>query len=487
MDQKLFKTNLIFVLVFTIVNVSCKRIEKGEKSLVLNSAEKVERPNLILILTDDLGYADVGFNGCQDIPTPNIDRIAEQGVKFTNGYVTWAACGPSRAGMITGRHQERFGFSRNPLFAPNDPEMGLPLSEETLADVLKKANYKSAILGKWHLGAHESLHPLKRGFDDFYGFLSGGHHYLPEKWILADEYEAKTQFDGYSTKLLRNHDRVEENEYLTDALSREAVNYIAKYQESPFFIYLAYNAPHTPLQATEKYLKKFDHIKDKKRKTYAAMVSAVDYGVGRVLDQLDALNLSENTIVVFLSDNGGPEHRNASDNSPLRGQKGDLYEGGIRVPFAMKWPSKISAGTIYDAPIVSLDIFATIIAQGQRRIETKNEIDGVNLIPYITRKMDGEPHERLFWRTFDKDHYALRNGKNKLVRHDGKDHLFDLNKDISEKKSLNQVNPVIFNSLYEEYKDWRTQLMDPRFMGLGQDSLYNVQHPKRFTRLISEK
>ena len=176
-------------------------------------------PNLIIILADDLGYEDVGFNGCVDIPTPNIDKIATQGATFTNAYVSYAVCGPSRAGLITGRYQDRFGFSRNPLFAPNDPEMGLPLEEETLASALKKANYKSVALGKWHLGAHETLRPLKRGFDDFYGFLSGGHQYLPELLTLKDEYEVKANFDAYKTKLLRNNERVEENEYLTDAFS----------------------------------------------------------------------------------------------------------------------------------------------------------------------------------------------------------------------------------------------------------------------------
>ena len=288
---------------------------------VIKAQEKKTFPNVILILADDLGYADVGFNGCTDIPTPNIDKIAEAGVTFTNGYVSYCVCGPSRAGLITGRYQDRFGFSRNPLFAPNDPEMGLPLSEETLADALGRAGYNSLAIGKWHLGAHESLHPLKRGFTDFYGFLSGGHRYFPEEITLEDPYEAESQFDGYKTKLLRNHERVGLDEYLTDALSKEAVSYIERNENTPFFIYLAYNAPHTPLQATEKYLSRFDHIKDKKRKTYAAMVSAVDDGVGMVLSKLEELNLDENTIVIFLSDNGGPEHKNASDNGILRGKK----------------------------------------------------------------------------------------------------------------------------------------------------------------------
>lgn len=279
-------------------------------------------PNLIIVLADDLGNADVGFNGCKDIPTPNIDKIAQNGVRFTNGYVSYCVCAPSRAGLLTGRYQDRFGFGRNPLLAPNDPNMGLPLSEETLADVLKKANYKSLAIGKWHMGAHESLHPLKRGFDDFYGFLDGGHRYFPKELTINDLSEVKSGSDGYRTKLLRNYTRVDEKEYLTDAFSREAVSYIEKNKNNPFFIYLAYNAPHGPLQATEKYLSRFSQMKEGDRKTYAAMVSAVDDGVGLIQAKLKELNLYENTIVVFLSDNGGPENKNGSDNGMLRGQKG---------------------------------------------------------------------------------------------------------------------------------------------------------------------
>ena len=340
-------------------------------------------PNYIIILVDDMGYGDVGFNGCLDIPTPNIDRIAKQGVVFTSGYVTWGACGPSRAGMITGRHQERFGFCRNPLFAPKDINQGLPLSEETLASALKRADYQTAALGKWHLGAHPDQRPLQRGFDHFYGFLTGGHRYFPAEWTLADETEVTAQYEAYKTKLLRNDRRVEETEYLTDALSREAVNYVRQLKDNPFFMYLAYNAPHGPLQATEKYLNRFEHITKRKRKIYAAMVSAIDDGVGMLLDELEKLDLHENTMVVFLSDNGGPEPNNGSDNGPLRGRKGTLFEGGVRVPFAIQWPSKIKAGIRYDHPISSLDLFATFLAHTPKITKPKKPLDGVNLIPYI--------------------------------------------------------------------------------------------------------
>ena len=272
------KIKYLFVVVFILV--ACTTKEKRKNSELVKLEDNISKPNIIIILTDDQGYGDVGFNGCKDIPTPNIDRIATNGVKFTNGYVTYAVCGPSRAGLITGRYQDRFGFCRNPLFAPKDVNMGLPLTEQTIAEELKGADYQTMAIGKWHLGAHEQLRPLNRGFDEFFGFLTGGHNYFPEDLVFNDLSELNGQWDPYRTKLLRNNSRIDEKEYLTDALSREAVSFVEKNKSNPFFLYLAFNAPHTPLQATDKYLERFNHIKDKNRKTYAAMVSAVDDGVG---------------------------------------------------------------------------------------------------------------------------------------------------------------------------------------------------------------
>lgn len=441
------------------------------------------QPNIIVILADDLGYADVGFNGCRDIPTPNIDKIASQGVKFTEAYVSYPVCGPSRAGLITGRYQDRFGFGRNPLFAPNDVEMGLPLSEETLADALKKSDYKTIALGKWHLGAHESLRPNKRGFDDFFGFLSGGHSYFPEEWTLSNEYEVKAQFDPYRTKLLRNNERIEEHDYLTDALSREAVAYIDQYKSEPFFMYLAYNAPHTPLQATQQYLDRFNHIEDAKRKTYAAMVSAMDDGIGLVLNQLEKLGLKENTIIYFLSDNGGPEYHNASDNGILRGGKSDLFEGGIRVPFAMMWPRKIKPNSVYDNPIIALDIFATSIAQSKQPIKTLNTIDGVNLIPYLNGDIKTAPHNYFFWRKFDHNQFAVRHTDGyKLINVKSNQKLFNLSTNISEDNTNAEVNTQLQKELLKHYNNWNNELMNPTFLGLGSDVEYNALNPNRFIK-----
>ena len=440
-------------------------------------AQEQEKPNVIIILTDDQGYMDVGFNGCNDIPTPNIDRIASNGVVFTNGYASYSVCGPSRAGLITGRYQDRFGFSRNPLLAPNDPNQGLPVDEETLANALKKADYNTMALGKWHLGAYPTQRPLKRGFDEFFGFLSGGHQYFPEQWTLNDLSEIKKQFDGYRTKLLRNNKRIDETEYITDALSREAVNYIKQNSKEPFFMYLAYNAPHGPLQATEKYLNRFQNIKDKKRKNYAAMVSAVDDGVGNILNTLEELKISDNTIVFFLSDNGGPEEKNASNNGDLRDGKGSLFEGGVRVPFAMQWPNKIKGGLKYDHPVISLDIFSTAIAYA--KVTPKNILDGVNLIPYVTGKKTEAPHDYLYWRKFDQKSVAIRHGDYKLVSEKGKSaEVYNLSNDISEEQALNDAK--IKADLEKAHKKWSEGSKDPVFLGLIHNKEYTKKHPNRY-------
>jgi arylsulfatase A-like enzyme len=321
-----------------------------------------DAPNLIVILTDDQGYGDVGFNGCKDIPTPNLDSIARNGVRFSSGYVSYAVCSPSRAGLLTGRYQQRFGHERNPRFQPDNPTSGLPLTETTLADALGGVGYRSGIIGKWHLGAHADFHPLKRGFDEFFGHLGGGHCYFPEELTIKDTLGAKSEEDSYRLWIMRNHQPVRTTKYLTDEFSDEAVRFIERHKGGPFFLFLSYNAPHGPLQAPEKYLARFPNLKNERRRTYAAMVSAVDDGVGLVLAKLRTLGLEENTLVFFLSDNGGPESANASNNGPLRGEKGSPWEGGIRIPFAVQWPGHLPRGLVYDKPVISLDIFATIAA-----------------------------------------------------------------------------------------------------------------------------
>lgn len=445
-------------------------------SLFLNAQNN--KPNIIIIMTDDMGYADVGFNGCKDIPTPNIDRIANEGIRFDEGYVSFPVCGPSRAGFLTGRYQDRFGFTTNPSIDPNNPIAGLPIEEETMAQVLKKANYNNAIIGKWHMGTNAVFHPLERGFDYFYGFLSGGHHYFPEKLTLNNLSEVKKKWQWYSTKIIENRAPVEIKEYLTDALSNAAVNFIDKQvkDDQQFMLYLAYNAPHTPLQASEKYLSRFPNIKDKKRKTYAAMVSAVDDGVGRVLAALKEQGLDEDTIIVFLSDNGGARN-NASDNGPLRGLKGDLFEGGVRVPFAIRWKGVIPEGNSYKNPVSSLDIMATIVAQTNVKINPEKPLDGVDLIPFLTGKNNGAPHDYLFWRKWEQNAMAIRHGNYKLVANKKQDQetpeLFDLSTDISESKNLKSEKLKISKDLQKEWNNWNKDLKERVFPALGEDNWWD--------------
>ena len=444
-------------------------------------------PNVIVIISDDQGYADVGLHGSNEIFTPNIDRIAKNGVVFSEGYVSYAVCSPSRAGLITGRYQNRFGYSRNILLAPNDSLMGLPLSEQTLPDVLNNVDYKTKAIGKWHLGAHKSLVPEKRGFDEFFGFLIGGHRYFPEDLTLNDLTEARRQMDGYITKIYDNGKRINTKKYLTEELSDNAVKFIEDNSDNPFFLYLSYNAPHTPLQATTKDLERNKHIDIKKRQTYAAMVSSMDDGIGLILDKLEQKNIFENTIVFFFSDNGGVEWYNFSDNGPLRGIKGDFFEGGIRVPFAMQWPNKIKPGTIYDKPIIALDIFATVASAAKAEKYIKNEIDGVNLMPYLSGKKSGSPHEYLYWKNPDKDIDVIRDDRYKYLRIKNDEYIFDLKNDLSEESNIIDLSKPIYDRLKSQFKLWEKEMIDPVFMDLGMGKEYNKLNPDRWIQASQEK
>ena len=444
-------------------------------------------PNIIVIISDDQGYADVGFHGSKEIFTPNIDRIASNGVVFSQGYVSYAVCSPSRAGLITGKYQNRFGYTRNILLAPKDSLMGLPLSEQTLPDVLNNVDYKTKAIGKWHLGAHESLIPEKRGFDEFFGFIIGGHRYFPEDLTLNDLTEARRQMDGYITRIYDNGKRIDTKKYLTEELSDNAVKFIEDNSDEPFFLYLSYNAPHTPLQATERDLERNRHIEIEKRRTYAAMVSSMDDGIGLILDKLEEKKISENTIVIFFSDNGGVEWYNFSDNGVLRGIKGDFFEGGIRVPFTMQWPKKIKPGIIYDKPIIALDVFATVASAASAEKYIKNDIDGVDLLPYINGEKSGIPHEYLYWQNPDKDIDVVRDDRYKYLRIKGDEYIFDLKNDISEKTNIIDSSKPIFDRLKSQFKEWEKDMIDPVFMDLGMGKEYNKLNPDRWYDSNQEK
>lgn len=432
------------------------------------AANSARPPNLVVIMTDDQGYADVGFNGGKDIPTPHLDSIAAAGVRFTSGYVTYSVCSPSRAGMLSGRYPQRFGHERNPAWQPDNPQTGLPLTETLLPAALGRVGYVSGLVGKWHLGSHPRFHPLERGFNEFFGHLGGGARYFPEELTIEDPKQARNEGESYRLLIRRNREAVRTTKYLTDEFSDEAVRFVERHKEAPFFLFLAYNAPHAPLQATEEYLARFAHIKDPRRRTYAAMVSAVDDGVGRLLAKLRELGLENDTLVFFLSDNGGPTQDNASNNRPLRGNKGSPWEGGIRVPFAAQWPGRIPRGLVYDQPVSSLDIYATIAALAQAPIDPARPLDGVNLLPYLSGEKTGVPHEAIYLRMHDRGAFAVRSGDAKLVitGTDAAPQVFDLRRDLAEANDHAANAGEELARLEALRAAWNAQLVAPVFDGL---------------------
>ncbi|MCG8696689.1 MAG: sulfatase-like hydrolase/transferase [Bacteroidales bacterium] len=407
------------------------------------------RPNIILILVDDLGYADVGFTGCEDFKTPHIDELAYNGVTCINGYASHAFCAPTRAGILTGRNQHRFGFQFNPNLKNG---LGLPEDQVLLPELLSEAGYHSALVGKWHLGLMENHHPLKRGFDDFFGFLNWGHDYF-----ISDSLETNLN----SGKLLLEHNgkRVNVEGYLTDQLTDFAVDYIKRQKESPFFLYMAYNAPHTPLQASQEYLQRVNNIEDSLRKVYAAMVVAVDDGVGRITKTLEEEGILDNTLIFFMSDNGGAPVAPAN-NAPFRGMKGTVLEGGIHVPYVVYWKGKLTQG-IYEKPVISYDFFATAVAVAGIDVPNDRKMDSKNLLPYFTGEKSGAPHQHLFWQMGDKQ-WAVRSETKKAVNISGEPtYLFDMINDGKESKDLSSSAVQNVQSLEHIFYEWRKELPEP--------------------------
>jgi arylsulfatase A-like enzyme len=418
------------------------------------------QPNIIIILADDLGYGDVSFNGCPDYTTPNIDSLIANGVNCPSGYVTHPFCSPSRAALLTGRYQQRFGHENQPADDNTNPRLGLPAQEVLLPQILKPAGYVCSLIGKWHLGASSNLRPLQRGFDEFYGFLGG-------------------QSEYFNAPVLRNNTPVTETAYLTDAITREGVSFINAHATQPFFLWLAYNAPHSPYEAPPSYLNRVANISDPSRRMYAAMVTALDDGVGQVMQTLKTQNLFDKTLIFFLSDNGAPRQP-FTRNFPLRGYKFDVLEGGIRVPFGIQWPGRIPSHVVYDSPVSSLDIVATSAAAAGVSLPTDRVYDGMNLMPYLTGQKT-PPTRTLFWRYFGfgpsgpagstPTMYAARSGPLKLVAPAGPPappQLYDLPVDIGESQNLAAAQPAAVASLSQLYAQWDAQLIAPLWEGFGQ-------------------
>jgi len=417
-------------------------------------AEPARRPNILVILADDLGYADVVFNGAKDIPTPNIDRLAAQGVRCTNGYVTHPFCSPTRAGLMAGRYQQRFGHENNPAWLPESTVAGLPLSQVTIAQTLKSAGYVTGCVGKWHLGAHPEFHPNRRGFDEYFGLLGGGHIYLPGA-AGGVEYQIPMNRNGKDEPL---------TEYLTDVLGHEGAAFIKRHKDQPWFLYQAFNAPHTPLQVTAKQLDRVMKIEDETRRGYAGLIIGLDDAVGEIMAALRDSGQIENTLVWFFSDNGGPINVTHSDNAPLRGGKGQVFEGGVRVPFVISWPGHLAQGKDYNQPVSSLDVYATAVALAGAQVPASHVLEGVDVLPYLTGQKTGSPHDRLFWRTSGGARYAVREGDWKLVGGEaGGPQLYNLTTDIGETKNLAAQQPEILARLQQAYAEWNKDNVAPLF------------------------
>jgi arylsulfatase A-like enzyme len=417
---------------------------------------QVTPPNIVIILADDLGYGDVAFDDCPDFDTPHIDSLVISGVRCSNGYSPHPFCAPSRAGLLTGRYQQRFGFENNSALDPDNDRLGLPLTETLLPALLKPAGYYCGAIGKWHLGSSNPFHPMARGFDTFYGFLDG-----------ASAYTNAVVLDDYTT--------VTEPEYLTDAFTREALSFIDAHAGTPFFLYLAYNAPHSPKYAPQEYLDRVPGIADPSRKTHAAMMIALDDGVGAVIQSLASHSILNNTLIIFLSDNGAPNVTYVR-NIPFRGYKFDTLEGGIHVPFALRWDGHLPAGTVFEPPVTALDLVPTIAAAAGITLPTDRVYDGLDLTPYI-HGTEVMPERTLFWRFFGlgptgppnskNTLLAVRKGPLKLVVSAAAStlppELYNLVNDVGETENLAAAQPSDVAVLSQAYADWNLEMIAPVF------------------------
>jgi len=414
-------------------------------SPIAEAATATGKPNVLIFYADDLGWGETGVQGCKDIPTPNIDSLATNGVRCTQGYVAATYCSPSRAGLMTGRYPTRFGHEFNQITR----EFGLSLSETTLANRLKTRGYSTIAIGKWHLGQKPEYHPTARGFDEFYGTLANTPFIHPTSFI--------------DTRQSQSIQEITDPEfYTTDQYANRAVDWLEKNKSQPWFLYLPFNAQHAPLQAPQKYLDRFPEIKDEKRKIFAAMMSAMDDAVGKVMNKVRTLGQEENTLVFFIGDNGGPTQATTSYNGALRGYKTTTFEGGPRVPYLVQWKGTYPAGTVYDKPVMNLDVLPTCLAASGSAIDSSWQLDGVDLTPYLTGKKNASPHETMFWRYGEQ--WAVRHGDWKLVVSkggSGKPELYNLAKDIGESIDLASNDAAKVTELQKIYDSWNAEQAEP--------------------------
>lgn len=431
---------------------------------LLPAVHAAAKPNVLLIVADDLGYGELTAQGyAKDIPTPNIDSIAKNGVRFTSGYVSGPYCSPTRAGLLTGRYQQRFGHEFNPGPQPTASEsFGLDVNQKTLGDHFKAQGYATGWFGKSHLGNKPEYHPNKRGFDEFYGFLGGAHTYLTA--ATADPIQ-------------HNGTPVEKIEYTTESFAAEAAKFIGANKDKPWLAYVPFNAVHGPLETLEKYESRFSAIQDEKRRKFAGLLSALDDAVGVLLAKVKETGAEENTLIIFHSDNGGPTRQTTSNNGPLKGFKATTWEGGVRVPFFVQWTGKIPAGKVDDRPVIQLDILPTALAAVGAEAPADAKLDGVNLLPYLTGEKAEAPHDALFWRFGGQ--IAVRKGDWKLVKGATDENpvgqlgpkaslegaqLYNLASDIGEQTNLADKEPEKVKELAAAWEAWNSQNVEAKWL-----------------------
>ena len=429
--------------------------------LVLAGTAVADKPNIVLLFADDAGYGDFGFHGSTHFKTPNLDGLARQGIRLSQFYVTGSTCGPSRAGLLSGQYQQRFGYEEinvPGIMSPHSKllgdEMGLPTDLKTMGDHLQNLGYHTGVFGKWHMGVADRYHPLKRGFNEFYGFRGGARSFF------AYPEPKKTRRENL---MERGDGNYQEHEgYLTNVLADETCDFIERNKNKPFFAYVSFTAVHAPMQADPRDKEAFPQLTGDRR-TAAQMTLALDRACGQIIDKLAAEGLTENTIVVFTNDNGGPMDRNGSSNFPLSGVKGTQLEGGIRVPCLVSWPAKLKAGSVYDAPLSTLDLLPTFVAAGGGDPAKIESLDGVDLIPFLTGQSNASAHETLYWKMESRG--AVRDGNWKMLRYpDRPAELFDMSKDPAEQNNLADSNPQLLRELYKKLFAWELELERPMFM-----------------------
>lgn len=481
-------------------------LEKKQKFLKSLSQDPSKKYNVIIIMADDLGKNEVSiYNPESDVPTPNIDKFSEKGVLFHNAYVTAPICSPSRAAILTGRYQQRFGFESQPmdLYPTNGLEysmgkknkklgdwrvstppsypgpgqiakQGLPNSEITIAEIFKAVGYKTGIFGKWHLGNHHEYTPNGKGFTTQYGFYGAFSIYTPKHTtpgyvnFIQEDFSSQHQWEAKrfgSSAITENGKKIKEEKYLTWAIRDRSIEFMNQHKDSNFLMYVAFNAPHVPFQAPQEYYDKFKDEPDSNRRVYLAMISALDDAVGDILNEVEKLGLEENTIIYFLSDNGGASYTKATDNGSYKGGKLTHFDGGVNVPMAMYWKGKTKA-QVFDHPISSTDIFTTSLTNCGIQIPSDRVIDGVDLIPHLNNNT--KPHDKIFWRSNHVQGCRYDDYKILFSERDNWMHLYNIKEDKYEKFDLKDKAPEKVENLKAILKNWIKELPEkplwPRIM-----------------------